>query len=286
MRLLALVLVGLILGVATAGARSVTGTPRSDQLFGTPRADLIRGLGGSDALLGGSGGDFLQGGQGRDTHDAGPGNDLIATSYDGARDVIRCGTGLDVVNADLPDSVASDCELVGAPALARSLPCGRRAARDRGGARQPHRRPDDRGDVPGRKTFDGAATNVGFAVTTGTTAPRGGAVSSPASPLASRPRARTRERATPSSRTTQRTRRGSSRPSPSRVRRPGSRSTARRRIHVGDALSRRARSASRRESRSTRTGSHATTLVVAVLRPLLPRVHALRRSRHARGQLV
>ena len=153
MRLLALVLVGLILGVATAGARSVTGTPRSDQLFGTPRADLIRGLGGSDALLGGSGADFLQGGPGRDTHDAGPGNDLIASSYDGARDVIRCGTGLDVVNADLPDSVGERLRARRAPALARSLPCGRRAARDRGRARQLHVRSDDRCHLPGRKTL-------------------------------------------------------------------------------------------------------------------------------------
>ena len=73
----------------------------------------MQGLAGRDQLLGGSGADFLQGGPGRDTHDAGPGNDLIASSYDGARDVVRCGTGLDVVNADLPDTVASDCELVG-----------------------------------------------------------------------------------------------------------------------------------------------------------------------------
>ena len=166
MRVLALVLVGLLLAVAAAGARSVTGTPRSDRLVGTPRADLIRGLGGNDALLGGSGADFLQGGPGRDTHDAGPGNDLIASSYDGARDVVRCGTGLDVVNADLPDTVASDCELV-----------GRRLSRDpyRSDGAQHETEVEPDSFTFGRTTvatfqvgrrFDGAATNVGFAVTT------------------------------------------------------------------------------------------------------------------------
>ena len=168
MRLLALVLVGLLfaVAVAVAGARSVTGTPRSDRLVGTPRADLIRGLGGNDALFGGSGADFLQGGPGRDTHDGGPGNDLIASSYDGARDVMRCGTGLDVVNADLPDTVASDCELV-----------GRRLSRDpyRSDGAQHETEVEPDSFTFGRTTvatfqvgrrFDGAATNVGFAVTT------------------------------------------------------------------------------------------------------------------------
>ncbi|HEY5872032.1 MAG TPA: hypothetical protein VIT46_02250, partial [Gaiellaceae bacterium] len=166
MRLLALVLVGLLLGTGAAGARSVTGTPRSDRLVGTPRADLISGLGGNDALLAGRGADFLDGGAGRDTHDAGPGNDLVATSYDGARDVVRCGTGLDVVNADLPDIVASDCELVG-----RRL--SRDPYRDDGAQHETEVEPDSL--TVGRTTvaafqvgrrLDGAATNVGFAVST------------------------------------------------------------------------------------------------------------------------
>jgi hypothetical protein len=166
LRLLVLVLVGLLVGGASAGARSVTGTSGNDRLLGTPRADIMRGLAGHDQLIAGRGADFLQGGPGRDTHDAGPGNDLIAASYDGARDVIRCGSGIDVVNADLPDNVASDCELV-----------GRRLSRD------PYRTADAQHETEvepdsftfGRTTvatfqvgrrFDGAATNVGFAVTT------------------------------------------------------------------------------------------------------------------------
>jgi BNR repeat-like domain/RTX calcium-binding nonapeptide repeat (4 copies) len=165
MRLLSLVLVGLVVGVAAAGARSVTGTPRSDRLVGTPRADSILGLAGNDELLAGRGADFLQGGPGRDTQDAGPGDDLIATSYDGSRDVVRCGYGLDVVNADPTDTVASDCELV-----------GRRLSRDpyRNDAQhETEVEPDS--FTFGRTTvatfqvgrrFDSAATNVGFAVTT------------------------------------------------------------------------------------------------------------------------
>ena len=166
MRLLALVLVGLLAGVAVAGARTIGGTPRDDRLAGTPRADVMQGFAGRDQLLGGSGADFLQGGPGRDVHDAGSGNDLIASSYDGARDVVRCGTGLDVVNADLPDTVASDCELV-----------GRRLSRDlyRSDDAQHETQVEPDSFTFGRTTvaafqvgrrFDGAATNVGFAVTT------------------------------------------------------------------------------------------------------------------------
>jgi len=166
MRLLALVLVGLLVGVAAAGARSVTGTPRSDRLVGTPRADVILGLAGKDELLAGRGADFLHGGPGGDTHDAGPGDDLIATSYDASRDLVRCGSGLDVVNADLTDTVASDCELVG-----RRL--SRDPYRNDGAQHETEVEPDSFTFGPttvatfqvGRR-FDGAATNVGFAVTT------------------------------------------------------------------------------------------------------------------------
>ncbi|HEU5489884.1 MAG TPA: hypothetical protein VFU84_03740 [Gaiellaceae bacterium] len=165
MRLLPLLVVGLLLATGVAGARVVTGTPENDRLLGTPRADVLRGLGGSDRLVAGRGTDFLQGGAGRDTHDAGPGDDLVATSYDGARDVVRCGAGLDVVNADLLDAVARDCEVV-----------GRRLSRD------PYTTADAQHETQvepdsftfGRTTvatfqvgrrFDGAATNVGWAVT-------------------------------------------------------------------------------------------------------------------------
>lgn len=158
--------VALLLGVAIAEARVVTGTPGNDRLVGTARADVLRGLAGNDQLSARGGTDFLQGGPGRDIHDAGPGNDLVAASYDGARDVVRCGPGVDVVNADLVDAVARDCELV-----------GRRLSRD------PYTTSDAQHETQvepdsftfGRTTvatfqvgrrFDGAATNIGWAATT------------------------------------------------------------------------------------------------------------------------
>jgi hypothetical protein len=166
MRILALVLVGLAVVVASAGARTVTGTAQDDRLVGTPRADVLRGLAGRDVLVGQAGADLLQGGPGVDTHDGGAGNDRVATSYDGARDVVRCGAGLDVVNADLTDRVGGDCELV-----------GRRLSRDpyRDSAAQHETEVEPDSFTFGRTTVatfqvgrrvDGAATNVGYAVTT------------------------------------------------------------------------------------------------------------------------
>ncbi len=165
MRVAAVALVALVL-VGAAGARVITGTARNDRLVGTPKADSIRGLAGSDQLLGRSGDDFLQGGPGRDTVDGGPGGDRVAVSYDGARDFVRCGSGVDVVNADQDDTVARDCELVG-----RRL--SRDPYRDPVGQHESEVEPDS--FTFGRTTvatfqvgrqFEGAATNIGFAVTT------------------------------------------------------------------------------------------------------------------------
>jgi hypothetical protein len=98
---------------ATAGARTITGTHGNDRLVGSPRADTIRGEAGRDLLLGRGGGDYLDGGPGRDTVDGGAGADQVVTAYDGGRDSVRCGAGADIVNADLTDAVARDCELIG-----------------------------------------------------------------------------------------------------------------------------------------------------------------------------
>jgi hypothetical protein len=165
-RVLAVVLAALVVGVGAVGARTITGTPGNDRLVGTPRADVLRGLAGRDALTAGAGADFLQGGADADTHDAGAGDDRVAASYDGARDTVRCGAGLDIVNADLTDRVAGDCELVG-----RRL--SRDPYRDPGAQHETEVEPDS--FTFGRTTvatfqvgrrFDGAATNVGYAVTT------------------------------------------------------------------------------------------------------------------------
>jgi hypothetical protein len=160
------VVLAVLAGASAAVAKVVAGTPRADRLVGTMRADVIRGLAGNDRLLGLAGADLLQGGPGRDAVDAGPGDDRVAVSYDGARDTVRCGAGSDVVNADTEDAVRSDCELV-----------GRRLSRD------PYTSADAQHETEvepdsftfGRTTvatfqvgrrFGGAATNVGYAVTT------------------------------------------------------------------------------------------------------------------------
>ena len=163
---LALVALAVLVTSTVADARVVQGTPGRDRLIGTARADVLRGLAGNDTLLARGGTDFLHGGPGRDVHDAGAGSDLVAASYDGSRDVVRCGAGLDTVNADLADAVARDCEVV-----------GRRLSRD------PYTTADAQHETQvepdsltvGRTTvaafqvgrrFDGAATNIGWATTT------------------------------------------------------------------------------------------------------------------------
>lgn len=166
MRSLAVLTVLVAVLAAAAEAARVSGTSGDDRLVGTRGADTIFGLGGRDRIFGLAGGDLLQGGPGRDSLDGGPGADRIAAAYDGARDVVRCGPGADLVNADLLDTVGHSCELV-----------GRRLSRDPyTNAESEHEtqvEPDSL--TVGRTTvvafqvgrrFDGAATNIGFAVST------------------------------------------------------------------------------------------------------------------------
>jgi hypothetical protein len=87
------------------------GTARPDVLRGTAGRDVIRGLGGNDVLYGFAGDDVLSGGRGRDRLLAGLGND-VAHAADGARDMIACGPGRDLVYADRADRVGRDCERV------------------------------------------------------------------------------------------------------------------------------------------------------------------------------
>ena len=160
---LVLALAALVL-TGVAGARTIEGTSGRDRLVGTAGADAIFGREGGDRILGLSGSDLVHGGPGRDRLEGGPGNDRIAAQYDGARDRVLCGGGLDVVSADLLDRVAADCELV-----------SRRLSRD------PYTNADSQHETEvepdsltiGRTTvatfqvgrrFDGAATNIGFSV--------------------------------------------------------------------------------------------------------------------------
>lgn len=88
--------VAALVVVATAAAASIVGTPRADVLRGTSGADRLYGRGGNDRLYGLAGNDVLTGGPGRDR--------------------FFCGAGRDVVNIDLGETVAADCEVVRRPA--------------------------------------------------------------------------------------------------------------------------------------------------------------------------
>ncbi len=109
---LAVALTALLVSLpAGALAARITGTAHADRLVGTAKADTLDGLAGNDALLGLGGNDVLRGGPGRDRLDGGTGSDSLAANGDAARDTISCGSGTDVVNADLGDSVSADCEV-------------------------------------------------------------------------------------------------------------------------------------------------------------------------------
>jgi Ca2+-binding RTX toxin-like protein len=71
----------------------------------------ISGGDGNDRLEGGPGNDTLRGNRGLDAHSGGAGDDFIDSRGDKG-DVVLCGTGNDLVRADEPDSIASDCEAI------------------------------------------------------------------------------------------------------------------------------------------------------------------------------
>jgi len=114
-RLRALTAAAMIAAVcaSVADGAVVRGTPRADQLVGTATADVLEGRAGDD---------FLQGRGGVDRVEGGPGADRVAVHYDGAADRVRCGLGRDIVNADLTDAVADDCELVSVRLSRDTLP--------------------------------------------------------------------------------------------------------------------------------------------------------------------
>jgi hypothetical protein len=83
-RLVLVVATALLLFAAVGSAAVIRGTPRADLLRGGPRSDRIDAKGGNDRIK-------VDGGR---------------------RDTVRCGRGVDLVNADAADRVARDCELV------------------------------------------------------------------------------------------------------------------------------------------------------------------------------
>jgi hypothetical protein len=78
------VCLAVVLSAGVARAALLRGTPRADVIAGTPTVDTI------DALAG---------------------NDRVSTAWDDKPDVVNCGTGRDVLNADVRDAFLN-CEAV------------------------------------------------------------------------------------------------------------------------------------------------------------------------------
>ncbi len=116
-----------------AGNDRIEGGDGADRLFGGDEPqnflsgnDAIYGQRGSDEVIGGYGADVLNGGTGNDIIFDGPGDDsavdtivggdgddrIQATTVPAARDSLSCGSGMDDVQVDPLDEVASDCEKV------------------------------------------------------------------------------------------------------------------------------------------------------------------------------
>lgn len=103
----------------TARADNLVGTSGDDTIFGRGGADRIYGKGGRDHLDGGAGADHLYGGAGADRLRGGKGTDHLnggsgadrIFSHDGGADLVNCGPGRDVADADGEDRLKS-CERV------------------------------------------------------------------------------------------------------------------------------------------------------------------------------
>ena len=99
-------------GIGSAGGALIVGTAGPDRLRGTLQPDELYGLGGRDRIEGRAASDMIDGGAGRDRIFGGAGADRLVSSGDLRRDTVACGGGRDLVNADLLDSIAANCETV------------------------------------------------------------------------------------------------------------------------------------------------------------------------------
>ena len=96
--------------LGTWAADRLIGTRRGEWICGRPGWDFIDGRGGNDTIEAGSGVDIVVAGPGRDSVFGGGGGDTVRVR-DGERDVVDCGTEIDVVVADRKD-VLRHCERV------------------------------------------------------------------------------------------------------------------------------------------------------------------------------
>jgi Ca2+-binding RTX toxin-like protein len=91
-----------------AGNDRLAGGAMGDSLFGEDGNDFLDGKGGDDFLVGGAGNDVIVAGRGSNTIHAGAGNDTVYANNH-RYDVVRCGSGRDIVFADRTDTLVS-CE--------------------------------------------------------------------------------------------------------------------------------------------------------------------------------
>lgn len=89
----------------------IVGTRGPDALRGTSAGDLLFSFGGNDRIDAGDGSDLIDSGNSADTVYAGPGDDRIR-AFDGSRDDIDCGEGLDIAHVDAFDTTVACEELV------------------------------------------------------------------------------------------------------------------------------------------------------------------------------
>jgi Tol biopolymer transport system component len=96
---------------ADDGYDTVEGGDGNDRIDGGSYPDHVDGGPGDDVVIGGGGLDVLTGGPGRDVLVGDWAKDLVY-ARDGERDSVRCGDQIDIVYADVVDSVARDCDVV------------------------------------------------------------------------------------------------------------------------------------------------------------------------------
>jgi hypothetical protein len=93
----------------SSSIEEVVGGAGNDRLTGTSAGNTFIGGDGNDILDGRDGNDVLEGGAGNDRFEGGTGDDALR-SRDSGPDTVNCGTGTDVIDVDVVDAVAPDCE--------------------------------------------------------------------------------------------------------------------------------------------------------------------------------
>src|SRR5215207_8878653 len=100
-----------------AGKDVITGGPGNDEPLVLGGSGTLDGGWGADVISGGAGDDFLVDGPEReaavDTLSGGDGHDVIFVhNIAASRDIVSCGSSVDLVRADTKDVVSDNCESV------------------------------------------------------------------------------------------------------------------------------------------------------------------------------